>query len=60
MEAAMHMGDDMFSVRMFLRCNKHLSHYADIVDEVLLSSGSDETLTIADFESSICTLKTLM
>ncbi len=59
----MHMGDDMFSVRMFLRCNtgKQLSHYADVVDKVL-SSGSDKTLPIIDFESStgICTFKTFM
>ena len=44
----MHMGNQMFVVRMFLRANKHLAHYGRALDNALASrdfTGSNTSST---------------
>jgi hypothetical protein len=45
MENRMHMGNQMFAVRMFLRSNKHLAHYGRAVDNVLAKTSVDNAST---------------
>jgi hypothetical protein len=51
MEKRMHMGNQMFVVRMFLRANKHLAHYGRALDNVLASRDFTSSNSSTEFNN---------